>query len=108
MFEVDQGTGLVRVLIWQGAAELVEPHAPISYPDGRTDALNFIRPLIGYGPESMHMAYNAFFPPQLAQLEARNASPDRSHNETWDALVTTGLIGLIVYLFLFGTIFYFG
>jgi tetratricopeptide (TPR) repeat protein len=44
----------------------------------------------------------------LAHFEARNASPDRSHNETWDSLVITGAIGFLAYLFLFGSFFYFG
>jgi tetratricopeptide (TPR) repeat protein/O-antigen ligase len=101
-------TARVRALIWGGAAEMVAPHDPIEYPDGHTDRFNAIRPLIGYGPESMHMAYNPFYPPELAYVEARNASPDRSHNETWDSLVFTGFQGLVVYLFLFTSVFYYG
>jgi O-antigen ligase len=57
-----------------------------------------IRPLVGYGPEAMWVAFNRFYPPDLAQVEARNASPDRSHNETWDSLVVTGLLGFVTYL----------
>ena len=95
VLDMDQRTSRVRILIWGGAADLVAPHEPLDFPDGSRDSLNFLRPLIGYGPESMHVAYNKFFPPELARLEKRNASPDRSHNETWDALVTTGIVGLI-------------
>ncbi len=65
------------------------------FPDGREDPFNFLRPLIGYGPESMYVAYNRFYPPELTQVEKRNASPDRSHNETWDSLVITGVLGLV-------------
>ena len=96
----------MRVNIWQGAAELVAPHEPLIYPDGDTDALNVIRPLVGYGPEAMWVAYNPFYPPTLAHYEARNASPDRSHNETWDALVITGGLGFFAYMWLFIAIFY--
>ena len=103
-----EGTNAVRVLIWEGAANLVLPHDPIARPDGTPDALNAIRPLVGYGPESMYVAYNRFYPPTLANFEARNASPDRSHNETWDALVITGLLGLLAYMFLFGSVLYYG
>jgi tetratricopeptide (TPR) repeat protein/O-antigen ligase len=103
----DEGTGKVRVLIWEGASKLILPHAPLIYPDGRTDAVNPIRPLVGYGPESMWVAFNPFYPPDLAHLEARNASPDRSHNETFDSLVITGLFGFLAYIFLFGSIFYY-
>ena len=94
VLEVDSGTGKVRVLIWQGAVDLVE-----SDP---------WRTLVGYGPESMYVAYNPFYPPELAHYEARNASPDRSHNETFDSLISTGLLGFIAYVFLFLSIFYYG
>ncbi len=87
-------TGQVRVLIWEGAVDLVT-----SDPT---------RLVIGYGPETMHIVYNPFYPPDLAHIESRNASPDRSHNETWDALITTGLVGFLAYLALFTSVFYLG
>jgi tetratricopeptide (TPR) repeat protein len=108
VFETETGTGLVRVLIWEGAVEMVTPHEPIQYPSGQPDSLNPLRPLIGYGPESMFVAYNRFYPPDLAHIEARKASPDRSHNETFDTLVITGLAGFAVYILLFGSAFYHG
>lgn len=107
VFETEDGTGRVRVLIWEGVVELVQPHAPLQFPDGSTDQWNAIRPLIGYGPEALYVAYNRFYPPDLAHYEARNASPDRSHNETFDALAFTGLLGLAVYLMLFVAVFYY-
>ena len=97
-------SGRVRVLIWQGVVDLITPHEPLQYPDGRTDPFNWLRPLIGYGPESMYTAYNRFYPPELATVEARNASPDRSHNETFDALVITGLVGLLAWQVLYLTV----
>jgi tetratricopeptide (TPR) repeat protein len=102
----EAGTGLVRVLIWEGAAEMTQPHAPLIFPDGSQDMVNAVRPLVGYGPEAMWIAYNRFYPPALAQVEARNASPDRSHNETWDSLVITGFFGFLAYLTLFVMVFY--
>ncbi len=99
-------TAQVRLLIWEGASHMVEPHAPLIYPDGETDSINFIRPLVGYGPEAMWVAYNPFYPPDLAHWEQRNASPDRSHNETWDSLVITGLLGFVAYMSLFISIFF--
>jgi tetratricopeptide (TPR) repeat protein/O-antigen ligase len=94
VFETEAGTGKVRVLIWEGALELIKASP--------------LRTIVGYGPETMHVAYNPYYPPDLAHYEARNASPDRSHNETFDALVITGVIGFVIYMFLFGSIFYFG
>lgn len=98
----------VRVLIWEGVVELITPHSPLTYPDGGVDSFNFWRPLIGYGPESMYVAYNRFYPPELATVEARNASPDRSHNETFDAFVITGLAGFLAWQALYISVFYYG
>jgi len=108
LIETEGGTGKVRILIWEGNTQLVPPHEPIRFPDGTPDPLNLIRPLVGYGPESMYVAYNRFYPPDLAHYESRNASPDRSHNETWDSLVITGVIGLLAYQFLFISFFIYG
>ena len=101
ILDLDEGTNRVRTLIWEGASHLVVPHEPLTFPDGEQDALNIMRPLIGYGPEAMWIAYNRFYPPALANIEARNASPDRSHNETWDSLVVTGLFGFLAYTAVF-------
>ncbi|MEM7533264.1 MAG: hypothetical protein AAF639_13870, partial [Chloroflexota bacterium] len=106
LLDPESDTAIVRILIWQGANDMLTPHDPITFPDGNQDIVNAIRPLIGYGPEAMWVAYNPFYPPELAHVEARNASPDRSHNETWDALVITGIWGFIGYVFLFVSIFY--
>jgi tetratricopeptide (TPR) repeat protein len=108
IFETDTGTGKVRVLIWEGVVDLISPHDPIGLPPDELDRLNAIRWLVGYGPESMFVAYNRFYPPDLAHYEARNASPDRAHNETFDALAMTGWVGFISYMILFGSLFYYG
>ncbi|MBI2865626.1 MAG: tetratricopeptide repeat protein [Chloroflexi bacterium] len=87
--DMDSGTSKVRLLIWfgddvgKGALGLIKS--------------NPVRTLIGYGPESMYVAYNPFYPPSLANIEARNASPDRSHNDLLDYLVTMGVLGLVSY-----------
>ncbi|MGQ9680925.1 MAG: tetratricopeptide repeat protein [Anaerolineae bacterium] len=92
VFETEGGTGRVRVLIWEGSVQMIGADAG--------------RALVGYGPEAMYVAFNPFYPPDLAHYESRNASPDRAHNETFDALITTGLLGFVVYMALFVGIFY--
>jgi len=92
ILQTESGTGKVRVLIWGGAKDLF-----LSDPT---------RMIIGHGPETMHIVYNPFYPAELGSLESRNASPDRSHNETWDTLVQTGALGLLAYLFLYASVFY--
>ncbi|MEZ4771128.1 MAG: tetratricopeptide repeat protein [Caldilineales bacterium] len=114
--DLESQTARVRTLIWEGASELIGPHEPLQYPAtggegdvtaSEPDRLNALRPLIGYGPEAMWMAFNPFYPPDLAHYESRNASPDRSHNETFDSLVITGILGFIAYMALFLSIFFF-
>ena len=92
--EAESGTAKVRAIIWRGTVELI--------------GSNPLRMIVGNGPESMKYVWDPHSPRELAHYEARNASPDRSHNETFDLLVTTGLIGLLVYMFLIGTIVYYG
>lgn len=94
VFETESGTGKVRVLIWEGAIEMIRAEP--------------LRTIIGYGPEAMYVAYNPYYPPDLAHYESRSASPDRSHNETFDALVMTGLVGFAAYMLLFGSVFFYG
>ena len=106
LLDQESNTAQVRLLIWTGASDMVEPHTALIYPDGSTDKVNPLRTLVGYGPEAMWVAYNPFYPPELAYVENRNASPDRSHNESWDALVITGVFGFVAYMALFISIFY--
>jgi tetratricopeptide (TPR) repeat protein len=108
VFDFEGGTGKVRALIWEGMVDLILPHEPIQYPDSHPDSVNALRPLVGYGPESVYVAYNRFYPPLLGHHESRTASPDRSHDETLDSLAITGLLGLVAYLAVFGSVFYYG
>ena len=76
--DLESQTARVRTLIWEGAVELIGPHEPLGYPATggqgdvtatEPDRLNPLRPLIGYGPEAMWMAFNPFYPPDLAHYE---------------------------------------
>lgn len=87
--QTEEGTGKVRTLIWGGAINLI-----LSDP---------VRMIIGWGPESMYVAYNKFYPPDLGHWELRNATPDRSHDVFFDQAVTMGLLGLAAYVFLIGS-----
>jgi tetratricopeptide (TPR) repeat protein len=91
LLEVGSGTGRVRMLIWRG-----DDHAGGAVALITADPL---RTVFGWGPESMFVAFNEFYPPDLAQLESRGASPDRSHQAILDELVTKGFLGLVSYFF---------
>lgn len=106
LFSLSEGTNAVRVLIWEGVLDMMSSTEPLRSPDGRSDPFTVIRPLVGYGPESLWVAFNRFYPPELGRLESRNASPDRSHNETFDTLARGGLLQFAAQIFLFTSIFY--
>ena len=91
LLEVDDGTGKVRRLIWIGDEQAGGSVALI-----KSDP---IRAIVGWGPESMFVAYNRFYPPSLANIESRGASPDRSHEAYLDELINKGVLGLASYLF---------
>ena len=95
LLETEGGTGRVRVLIWRGD-DITEGAVGLV-------TANPVRTMLGWGPESMFVAYNPFYPPELATLESRGASPDRSHQAMLDELVTKGALGLFSYLFLYGS-----
>lgn len=98
IFDASSGTGRVRILIWFGDEVGAGSVGMITHHPLRT--------LIGYGPETMHVAYNPYYPPELAHVEKRNASPDRAHNAIIDELVTLGALGLMAYLFYFAAFFF--
>lgn len=105
------GTAEVRLLIWDAAMNLVVPHEPMGVegdPNSQVDSLNILRPIFGYGPESMFNAFAYVYPPKLAHVETRGSSADRSHNETMDSLVITGFVGFIAYYFIMVSVFVYG
>ncbi len=103
-------TGRVRVLIWDAAMELLAPTAQLGVPGdplAPPDRFSVMRPLIGYGPESMFNAFAYVYPPELAHVEQRGSSADRSHNETMDSLVITGVLGFLAFYAVMVSVFYY-
>jgi O-antigen ligase len=83
-----------RSLIWHGVVNMI--------------TVDSTRTVIGYGPETMSLIFYPYTHPDWAALMDYKLTADRCHNETFDALMTGGLIGLFAYLVLFGSIFYYG
>jgi tetratricopeptide (TPR) repeat protein len=94
MSQVFEGSGRVRLLIWRGAVQLISAEPK--------------RTLIGYGPETMFVSFPPYYDPELRRLEGKPSFPDRSHNETFDTLITTGLLGGTIYLLFFIGLMYYG
>lgn len=81
-----------RVFLWRTTAPLV----------GR-------RPLLGWGPETLARVYPAYGTPEFLRVfpDARRMriEVDRPHNDLLQQAVSTGLLGLAAYVWLWGTVF---
>ncbi|HEY4691195.1 MAG TPA: hypothetical protein VIK33_17935, partial [Anaerolineae bacterium] len=108
IFEGESGTGQVRTLIWEGDARLMLGGVTIQRPDGAADPLSALRPLLGYGPDTLYLVFRQVEPPKLIAINSPDTLTVRSHNETWDTLVTTGLLGIAAYQMLLGGVFLYG
>lgn len=95
-------TGIVRQLIWEGSRKLIYTRPA---PGGQPDRWASLRPLLGYGPETMYLTYNQVYQPELGRYESRNASPDRAHNQLLDIGVNLGWAGTIAFLLLLAAFF---
>ncbi|HVN87509.1 MAG TPA: O-antigen ligase family protein [Candidatus Binatia bacterium] len=87
------GSTRVRELIWRGTVALLGS-------DPR-------RAVLGYGPETLPLIYGPFFPPELAIYQGESL-PDRTHNEVFESLVTTGVLGCLAELAMFVGAFAYG
>ncbi|MBX5492836.1 MAG: O-antigen ligase family protein [Chloroflexi bacterium] len=94
------GAGL-RLTIWRATADLLlHPRALTPTPDPFAD----VRPLVGYGPETIGYQVNRVLPPP-AELElVLGGFWDRTHNALLDHLLTVGALGLATYLLLVGAV----
>ena len=79
-------TGAVRLTLWDAAARVMSIE-PLRLP-------------MGYGPETGLITLTANASSILRYQERPDVSPDRSHNENFDRLIETGVLGLIGYLWL--------
>jgi len=65
------------------------------------------RPILGWGPENFNNVFLKYYNPCMSLPECGSETWfDRSHNIVFDTLVTTGLVGLLSYLAVFGVAIY--
>ena len=61
------------------------------------------RPILGWGPENFNVVFLRYFDPRVFMSEyGGEIWFDRVHNIVFDTLVTTGIVGLLAYLSIFG------
>ena len=93
-------SGSGRLLVWRGVANLMEQHPAIGNTWGGP-----ARDLVGYGPESLDVAFEAVFPLKLRIETSEMNTWDRSHSIYLDILVDAGVLGLLAFA---ATIVFFG
>jgi tetratricopeptide (TPR) repeat protein/O-antigen ligase len=89
--DLEEGTARVRSLVWQGTSDLI--------------AAEPLRLATGYGLDTLRLVLPRFLPPELARLEKQGVTPDRAHNDVFDVIVHTGLLGLAARLFFIVALF---
>jgi hypothetical protein len=99
-FDVDASPA--RLEIWRSVERLLVSAEPISAPGQSVDSLAGMRPVIGYGPDTLELVIGRHVTDELASLEAVS---DRSHNATFDALATQGAVGYALWLLVYGGVF---
>ena len=87
----DGGSTAARRVIWRESLSLIGE-----------------RPFLGYGLDNLAIQFARVFPPELVYYQGRDVFVDRAHNWLLDTAVTTGLLGLVAAIWLWGAIFWYG
>ena len=84
----------VRSDLWNKAFELLRSSEPLKFPSGEVDRWHGLRPLFGYGPETLECVL------PLRYSIGSSAPPllSRFHNFFWDRWYCFGLIGVFALL----------
>src|SRR3989339_695109 len=91
IYETEGGGGKVRLLIWESAIDILK-----SSPQ---------RLAFGHGLESLFPLYQKHIPSSFGRYEG-SSIPDHSHNDTFDMLITSGILGLLEYLSIISMLIY--
>ncbi|MGH7332175.1 MAG: hypothetical protein ACREKS_05375 [Candidatus Rokuibacteriota bacterium] len=104
----ERSPGWVRLRLWEGI--LSRWRQQLAGEEVLPGLMPTIRALVGFGPETQIIMLDRFLPPGLRSLitgqgEWRAVYQfDRAHNELLDHLVTTGVIGMLLWLGVVGSI----
>jgi len=91
----DSGSVSERILVWQGAWELIHERPAIG---GALDHAGWLRHVVGYGPETTQYTFWTAYPMDLFHHATNTAFLDRLHNRLLEVTLTSGVLGLVTYL----------
>lgn len=77
------GSTAARLAIWRATLPLIAD-----------------RPLLGYGPDGLQLAFQRVFPPELVYYQGRHLVVDQANNLLLDITTSAGLLGLAAFIFL--------
>lgn len=83
------GTGETRLMLWDIAIKGIAE-----------------RSLLGWGPENFDLIYDKYYNPKFLDFSFYETWSDRAHNTVLDILATSGILGFIAYIFIFGSAIY--
>jgi len=101
--------GLEKNLIFQRFYSLFDPLKPLA---SRIDVWKIAfegwkeKPILGWGPESFSFVFDKYFKADYLQHIPETTYFDYPHNKIMELMEGTGLLGALVYLFVFIIIFY--
>ncbi len=105
----------VRFAMWKGASGiLAEQTAPFHTADGKPDRWAVLRPLVGYGPDTIdqthsHLVMHAPEIEEIARFESGYAAiVDRFHNLIFDSRAMLGWLGLLAWVGVYEAALYLG
>ncbi len=96
-FAVHGSGGDFRAANWRVAVRLLVNRDPAELADGRHDQLPWLRPVVGYGPDVLHAVAAPFLDDELVR-DLGYFLVRHLHNDLWDALLETGIVGLLAAL----------
>ncbi|MFN2226754.1 MAG: O-antigen ligase family protein, partial [Anaerolineae bacterium] len=82
------GSAAARLSIWRASLDLIAR-----------------RPLTGWGPDGLGLAFPRVYPPELVYYQGRGIMVDRAHNLALDWLTAAGVVGLLAGAALFYAFF---
>ena len=104
------GSVATRVYIWEGFLDIFFSFDPLhrispeNFTEVETNKFTYLRPLFGFGQETVGTAFRQRYPLKLLKKLPPSETADRAHNDILQKLASTGVIGLFAYLWLAWTI----